>query len=733
MAHVRPLRISKVRFPANKPSSPQSSMPFSPPSDDINKFYASPISANEEQFVDVGTAKDPSLCEIDENMDDLERTCLLLNRATGNQLDAAIENLPKLFQGYDGPAVKQVTEVLQERVWKYEKRTKIMLASSLEHSLHGLTSEQCFLVYPLVISTLEHSADPVIVNAWRSLSVALVQHLSAEVLEDKVFRLIREKGALYQPLEWRSLTCELLGSVIKNSSKQFVLNNCVKLTLDLCQDTETDVRRAICYQLPSLAVRLTQGKIEEQLIPELLELLNDEESSVSCAAVAAVSEILETNHLSEREIKRSLLPTLTSILRTPRQDMLPSLIDVFGPLVVHIGNFLVPDEDDDSFLHDVITFFSEACAHSDPRTRRNCAFNFPAVVQSVGANSFIQYLLTDYEVLCQDSHVETRKSLCAGIHEIAKMLKGKAPYLKTALSHLMKDKRMEVRMKLIINMGILLDNMGTISGLETWLTSFYNESKNSWRKVDLFLRSFYDISPHLSSSTLDSYFINHIMNQIIIGCLPVRNIAADLFVVVSRLLCNLPRQEQLFASLSQELIREGSSYWQRIALLKICSSAANHYSHRFVVNNLVGKALSLNKDPIPAVRKKLCDLLPTLKRIVQPPSADVSLIALLNETVVRLTLDKEVGEHAKKAQKAMNEVEIEMSREARFGMSANQRNDQKKEKEEQTWSNSPNPDIRLRRRDRAWSQHKRVKGERSHKPRKTSATTTTRSKHSRWT
>ena len=76
-----------------------------------------------------------------------------------------------------------------------------------------------------------------------------------------------------------------------------------------------------------------------------------------------------------------------------------NILDIFG----HFGHFW-------TFL----TFFF--------LSRRECAYNFPAMVIFVGPSSFVESLYSTFAGLAADPVAKVRKTLASSLHELAKLV-----------------------------------------------------------------------------------------------------------------------------------------------------------------------------------------------------------------------------------------------------------------------------------------------------------------------
>ena len=96
--------------------------------------------------------------------------------------------------------------------------------------------------------------------------------------------------------------------------------------------------------------------------------------------------------------------------------------------------------------------------HSDVACRKHCAFNFPAVVKSLGAPKFAVHLLDSLTALSTDNAVDVRQLIAAGFHELASLLgtQRTVAHLKQITISLLGDSAIAVCGALVSNLGVLL-------------------------------------------------------------------------------------------------------------------------------------------------------------------------------------------------------------------------------------------------------------------------------------
>lgn len=106
----------------------------------------------------------------------------------------------------------------------------------------------------------------------------------------------------------------------------------------------------------------------------------------------------------------------------------------------------------------MITFYQFCAVSPNPGLKSSCAYNFPAVVYSVGAAGFEVFKLDKVlESLTMDESEEVRRRLASGFHEVAKILGKRACHnLKVAFLNLLADEDPEVLTAMVRNVDEIL-------------------------------------------------------------------------------------------------------------------------------------------------------------------------------------------------------------------------------------------------------------------------------------
>uniref|UniRef100_A0A7S0EVE1 TOG domain-containing protein n=1 Tax=Hanusia phi TaxID=3032 RepID=A0A7S0EVE1_9CRYP len=183
--------------------------------------------------------------------------------------------------------------------------------------------------------------------------------------EDSMFR-VRKAAALY------------IGKVSRWGSRDYAVNVLLPVYLKLADDEIWGVRKACADSLADMAASITSEMRGKHILPLFDKLATDVSRWVRNAAF---------QHLGP------LIATLSS------EEVTPKLLQYYSSMATGKGQSVTAD-------HDLPTF---------------CAYNFPAVVMTVGKENWV-HLQEAYHELINDIQWKVRRSLSYSIHEIALIL-----------------------------------------------------------------------------------------------------------------------------------------------------------------------------------------------------------------------------------------------------------------------------------------------------------------------
>ena len=138
---------------------------------------------------------------------------------------------------------------------------------------------------------------------------------------------------LSQTVNARKAACRLIGKICCKLDPQTVRQEVLPVALALCQDAEFEVRHCMCCHLGFVAHGVGVEVVEATVLPQLVDLGNDENCEVRLAAIEAVVHLLPL--LNKDMCAHTVVPlVIKGCERAKRMedDTLPKICHLFGQL-----------------------------------------------------------------------------------------------------------------------------------------------------------------------------------------------------------------------------------------------------------------------------------------------------------------------------------------------------------------------------------------------------------------
>ncbi|XP_029453728.1 serine/threonine-protein phosphatase 4 regulatory subunit 4 isoform X2 [Rhinatrema bivittatum] len=512
--------------------------------------------------------------------------------------------------------------------------------------------------------------------------------------DSNILNPLVSKAQLSQTVQSRIASCKILGKLANKFEAHVIKRDILPLVKSLCQDVEYEVRSCMGRQLEYIAQGIGTELTKTVVLPELVELSRDENNSVRLAAFESlVNLLIMVDHDDRLQI---VLPIVKSFC----EKSFKADESVLASLSLHLGKLChglqgVFTQDQHLWFMD---FFKKLCrlglhqenGHSSDNqlqtielekkyfsVRKNCAFNFPAMIVFVGPKNFHLELFSIFFCLCHDPEVPVRYTMASGFYEVAKLLSTNVYLIHKELIALLQDESLEVLDALLDHLPETLElmaNGGENSGSENKLvmipdlipalTAAEQKAATSlkWRSHEKLLQK-YACLPHIISSDQIYYRFLHRMFTIIMtnNVLPVQRAAARTLCIFLRYNRKQEQRYEIIQKLTEQL-GQGKSYWNRLRFLDTCEYIMELFSKAFFCKYFFLSVLDLTNDPVANVRMKLCYLLPKLKSTLKLPTDKVLLQQL--ELCVRKLLcqekDKDVLSIVKRTVLELDRMEISM-------------------------------------------------------------------------
>ncbi|RHY56606.1 hypothetical protein DYB34_003827 [Aphanomyces astaci] len=574
--------------------------------------------------------------EVEEDMPEIPRADLLLRTGLKQQKLSVLVSLPKVLAATNSK--ENLVTILDaiKHVWKKgEAENDVDIINEVFTCLQNLASITCdgkIITYPMTSLFEEFDAMmrqyheekvtavflltddqvtkqllPLVLEFVHELQVkdhaevashcvaAMIPRLSGSLKKTQIIRIGIEKGDVSQGAGSRLICCLILGVLTAS-------------TLLSEQDIDglffQKVRQHPPFPPSSRLMTDNDNDVDDgavsALLPELLELLQDEEEQVKVMAFQTLLSLYD--YFPPRDRRDVILPVIAEILEHPPSYLISPLARLFGRLAFKL--FTLGD-----FTSDHIATF-QACyttlSRSDcPDVRLDCARNLPAVVQAFGPAQYSPHLDDLLQAFTQDTSEPIRRSVVSGLHEVAALLGPQRAqrYLKATSLAVFKDESPTVQGHLIACLP---------SFVPTICTGVDDDTKNTY--IDAMLKAILhhhtilaagrgreqmtvlDALRHfptfVSSTQLFERVCPLLFELMNAGARPVQVEAARVLVAVNRDNKITANRVNVLLRLRKEYAL-GKNFWQRTLYLDACNFACDCYSHQYFRTNYLDPAIDL--------------------------------------------------------------------------------------------------------------------------------------------
>nr|XP_025725204.1 serine/threonine-protein phosphatase 4 regulatory subunit 4 isoform X2 [Callorhinus ursinus] len=607
---------------------------------------------------------------VDEDLSDIERAVYLLSAGQDIQGTSVIANLPFLMRQNPAETLRRVLPKVREVLPVAGVEMQLTAAVSFltilqEDSVSIHTYAHSFL--QVILLHLEHR-DAGVSNAWLETLLSVIEVLPKETLRHEILNPLVSKAQLSQTVQSRLVSCKILGKLTNKFDAHTIKREILPLVKSLCQDVEYEVRSCMCRQLENIAQGIGTELTKSVVLPELIELSRDEGSSVRLAAFETLVNLLDVFDTDDRS--QTILPLVKSFCEKSfkaDESILISLSFHLGKLCHGLYGIFTPDQ----HLR-FLEFYKKLCTlglqqengHNENQippqileqekkyisVRKNCAYNFPAMIVFVDPKNFHMELYSTFFCLCHDPEVPVRYTIAICFYEVSKLLNSGVYLIHKELITLLQDESLEVLDALIDHLPEILELMSTggessiqenklssLPDLIPALTAAEQRAAASlkWRTHEKLLQK-YACLPHIISSDQIYYRFLQRMFTIMMtnNVLPVQKAASRTLCIFLRYNRKQEQRHEVIQKLIEQL-GQGKSYWNRLRFLDTCEFIIEIFSKSFFCKYFFLPAIELTHDPVANVRMKLCYLLPKVKSTLKIP-ADKHLLQQLEMCVRKL-------------------------------------------------------------------------------------------------
>ncbi|KAI4535217.1 hypothetical protein MG293_014443 [Ovis ammon polii] len=633
---------------------------------------------------------------VDEDLSDIERAVYLLSDVRGHIGNFSRKNRMRvrtyrMTRYIASPALRYVFSPLAVTKWIcFNIGMYIINSSPSKEALHvagvemQLTAAVSFLTIlqdesvsvhtyahsflQVILLHLEHR-DAGVSNAWLETLLSVIDVLPKDTLRHEILNPLVSKAQLSQTVQSRLVSCKILGKLTNKFDALAIKREILPLVKSLCQDVEYEVRSCMCRQLENIAQGIGTELTKSVVLPELIELSRDEGSSVRLAAFETLVNLLDIFDTDDRS--QTILPVVKSFCEKSfkaDESILISLSFHLGKLCHGLYGIFTPDQ----HLR-FLEFYKKLCTlglqqengHNENQippqileqekkyisVRKNCAYNFPAMIVFVDPKNFHMELYSTFFCLCHDPEVPVRYTIAICFYEVLDALIDHLPEILELMSTGGESSVQE-------------NKLSSLPDLVPALTAAEQRAAASlkWRTHEKLLQKYACLPQVISSDQIYYRFLQRMFTIMMTNnVLPVQKAASRTLCIFLRYNRKQEQRHEVIQKLIEQL-GQGKSYWNRLRFLDTCEFIIEIFSKSFFCKYFFLPAIELTHDPVANVRMKLCYLLPKVKSTLKIP-ADKHLLQQLEMCVRKLLCqekDKDVLAIVKRTVLELDRMEMSM-------------------------------------------------------------------------
>lgn len=466
---------------------------------------------------------------------------------------------------------------------------------------------------------------------WLQVLSALFQLVPQPVMKKHCIPVTLHLGEYSQAVATRIVATQLIGMLAENLQQEF-RGDILQKAMMLAQDTSYEIRKIMCIQLKKITRGVSED-LQPRVFGEVLKLVNDEEVDVKCEAASLLIDIIDL--LPFDIIQGQVLPVLrTDLLPTRDFGLRQSLAENFGILIVKLEAEL----QDEEFRDQCLTFYRSLVMSEHEKERKAAAFNFPAVLSTLGATAFSEDLKPLYEHLSKDICLEVKQIIAASFHEVLRLSIRENRILGRIFMELLSDMRLITI--LLRNLSSILVTLSPEIGSSAILSQILNllNSHLPWRQLDQLLKELVVLLDLFPLSELLDRLQPVLFAMYVKSCLPMKiDIAKLVAEIVHR--CYVAEKRGEVCAAVVGMMCESENAQDRIVFVEFCIRMLTLNSRRFFRRHFFDSLLRLSSDPVHNVRLKLAQSLVTFLSSV---CTEQDMQSDINSVVTQLMSDSDL-------------------------------------------------------------------------------------------
>ncbi|CAG9330790.1 PPP4R4_6 [Blepharisma stoltei] len=527
---------------------------------------------------------------------------------------------------------------IQESTWNEIISSVMQNLRRWEESLQGATGDGFIklLDCPLLSSqdfekimigtvTVLGIWTPEIIDSWIAVFGKLCLKASRELILKHFIQFVINQADNSQHYMTRANAAILIGKLMMCNYDLPL--NLADTAIKLSKDLNDKIRLTITEQLP-LVIKKYSREYESAISGELLNLVNDKVLEVK---LSAIKSCIEAGEFMQENRKNNFMNIIClEWFKTNNSKIFEEIAKNFGKLVYN-WRFQLKSEE---FKNEVISLLHKMSSHSSSTIRKYACYNFPAILLSLGAQSYCNKVKDSYERFSRDSNNDIRKICASQFHEVANILSPKISQLFPTFHILIRDP--SAQWSLIPNIRQVMKNITipeTYFEILNCLIQLLGVQSN-WRDVKILLDQLGSLLSDMDMNVTLNCLVPKLMDLMHHGSLPLKQHSSQLLLEIFRKIHQDELKHNFSSSIAQSFANSSSSY-DRILYIDFCLQTKGNCSRNMFKNHFLQNLLQLATDRVDDVRYKFIREFPGIRERVSTADRDSSheIDAILDEFV----------------------------------------------------------------------------------------------------
>jgi hypothetical protein len=351
----------------------------------------------------------------------------------------------------------------------------------------------------------------------------------------------------------------------------------------------------MCVELKKV-FRAVGEDLRARVFQEVMKLVEDEEAEVKRQAIPLIVDIVDL--MPKNSVQNHVLPLL-------REDFFPSrdqgirekLTVCCGEIAVKFAFYLQNEDLKTQFMD----FFQSIANSSLENERLSAAFNFPALISSLGYTTFEAHLKGCYFSLCSDSSLSVQATMAKSYHEVLRLVGDEAVNLSPAFQDFFREEKLlETVLKNLAEIVKILGSELDLQQILGKLTGILLQ-KRPWRLVDKVLQELNSSLEHFPLSGLIGTLQPALLYLLPLVCLPLKFRIAKLLAYLISINYLSDSRTDLCSAIST-LLGNSQQYQNRVTFVHFCVEILRLMSRRFFRSHFSQVLMRIMRDPIANVR-----------------------------------------------------------------------------------------------------------------------------------